>query len=267
MKKYLSFFRVRFLTGLQYRAAAAAGIATQFAWGFLSLLLYSAFYRAGYKDFPLPFESLSAYIWLQQAFLALFMIWFWDNDILEAVETGAVAYELCRPIDVYGMWYAKTAASRLSRAVLRCLPILLVAAFLPAPFRLTMPANITQFLCFLLSMLLGFLVVLAFSMLIYSAEFFTVSPQGLRIFTVALVDFCMGGLLPLPFFPKVLRTILELSPFGAMQNAPLLVYSGALSGPSLIQALSLQLFWLVALVLLGRTMIKKGLRRIVVQGG
>ena len=32
MKKYLSFFRLRFITGLQYRTAALAGIATQFFW-------------------------------------------------------------------------------------------------------------------------------------------------------------------------------------------------------------------------------------------
>ena len=35
MKKYLSFFRMRFLMGLQYRAAAAAGVVTQFTWGFM----------------------------------------------------------------------------------------------------------------------------------------------------------------------------------------------------------------------------------------
>lgn len=267
MKKYLSFFRVRFLTGLQYRAAAAAGIATQFAWGFLTLLLYSAFSRAGYDRFPLPFESLSAYIWLQQAFLALFAVWFWDNDILEAVETGTVAYELCRPADVYGMWFSKTGAARLSRAVLRCMPILLVAVFLPAPYGLTAPSGVLQLVCFCFSLILGFLVVLAFGMLIYGTEFFTVSPQGLRILAVALVDFCQGGLLPLPFFPKALRTVLEWSPFGSMQNAPLLIYSGYLSGEALVKTLALQVFWLVVLVLFGRALLKKGLRRIVVQGG
>lgn len=31
MRKYISFFRIRFINGLQYRAAAYAGIATQFA--------------------------------------------------------------------------------------------------------------------------------------------------------------------------------------------------------------------------------------------
>lgn len=44
MKKYLSFFRIRFINGLQYRAAAYAGVATQFAWGTLELLAFAAFY-------------------------------------------------------------------------------------------------------------------------------------------------------------------------------------------------------------------------------
>ena len=40
MKKYLSFFRLRFLMGLQYRTAALAGIVTQFAWGGMEILMY-----------------------------------------------------------------------------------------------------------------------------------------------------------------------------------------------------------------------------------
>ena len=47
MNKYLSFFRLRFVNSLQYRSAAFAGIATQFFWGLMELLLFSAFYRAG----------------------------------------------------------------------------------------------------------------------------------------------------------------------------------------------------------------------------
>ena len=43
MKKYWSFFRIRFLNGLQYRAAAYAGIATQFFWGVMLILMSRAF--------------------------------------------------------------------------------------------------------------------------------------------------------------------------------------------------------------------------------
>jgi ABC-2 type transport system permease protein len=133
MKKYFSFFKIRFIHGLQYRAAAYAGIATQFAWGGLTLLMFAAFYKTGASSFPMTFPELSSYIWLQQAFLALFMTWYFDNDIMNSIVTGNIAYELCRPIDLYVMWFLKNMAVRSSRAVLRCFPVLIIAFCLPVP--------------------------------------------------------------------------------------------------------------------------------------
>ena len=101
MRKYLSFFKIRLKNGLQYRAAAFAGIATQFAWGGMTLLMFWAFYQNGQNSFPMTFPKLSSYIWLQQAFLALFMAWYFDNDIFNAITSGNIAYELCRPVDIY----------------------------------------------------------------------------------------------------------------------------------------------------------------------
>ena len=47
---------MRFLMGLQYRAAAAAGVVTQFTWGFMELLVFRAFYQADASAFPMSFE-------------------------------------------------------------------------------------------------------------------------------------------------------------------------------------------------------------------
>lgn len=119
MKKYLSFFRIRFIAGLQYRAAAWAGMVTQVAWGSMTLLMFWAFYQGGKEQFPMTFSELSSYIWMQQAFLAMFMAWFFDNDLFESITTGSIAYELCRPCDLYTMWFIKNMAIRLSRTALR----------------------------------------------------------------------------------------------------------------------------------------------------
>ena len=45
--KYLSFFKLRFAVGLQYRFSAIAGLATQFFWGAMMLFLYEALYKNG----------------------------------------------------------------------------------------------------------------------------------------------------------------------------------------------------------------------------
>ena len=94
MKKYLSFFRLRFHTGLQYRAAALAGIVTQFVWGALAILAFNAFYRADADAFPMTFKATCSYIWLQQTFLALFAVWALENEIFEAIRKGDVVYEM-----------------------------------------------------------------------------------------------------------------------------------------------------------------------------
>ena len=267
MKQYVSFFRIRFLAGLQYRAAAWAGIATQFAWGGMNILLYWAFYQSGQNSFPMAFSQLSSYIWLQQALLAMYMTWFFDNDIFDSITSGSISYELCRPCDIYSMWFVKNMAIRLSRVVLRCLPILIVAAILPAPFGMGLPPDWSSALLFPISMILGFLVLIAFTMLIYISAFYTLSPTGIRILVTPALEFFCGAVIPIPFFPQWLQNILNVLPFASMQNTPFLIYIGHLDAPQATKSILLQLIWLVVLVAAGRLWMGKALKKVVVQGG
>jgi len=267
MRKYLSFFRIRFTAGLQYRAAAWAGVATQFAWGGLTILMYRAFYQSGGNHFPMEFADLSTYIWLQQSLLAMYMLWFFDNEIFESITSGSIAYELCRPCDLYTMWFVKNMAIRLSKAALRCLPILLVAVFLPQPYGMCAPAGWGAGIEALISMVLGFLVLIAFSMLIYISAFYTVSPMGMRILSASLTEFFAGAVIPIPFFPGWMQQIMNLLPFASIQSTPFLIYTGHFTAEAAWQSMGVQLIWLVVLVGAGHLLMRNALRRVVVQGG
>lgn len=253
--------------GLQYRAAALAGVVTQFVWGFMEILVYRAFYEADASAFPMEFEAMVTYVWLQQAFLAFFMAWMMENEIFDAIINGDIAYELCRPIGIYNMWFTRSVANRLSRAVLRCFPVLIVASFVPKPYGMVSPAGWMEFVMFLLTMLLGLLVTVSFCMLVYVLSFFTVSPAGLRMVFVSCVEFFSGAIIPLPFFPEPVRSIMELLPFAAMQNVPLRIYSGDLYGKEMAEAVLLQVFWLVALTLLGKGLCAVAEKQVRLQGG
>ena len=267
MKKYLSIFRIRFINVLQYRAAAAAGMATQFAWGFMEIFAFAAFYQANPATFPMEFSQTVSYIWIQQAFLALFMLWFWETDIAEAVTTGSIAYDMVRPLDLYYRWFSMAAANRLARAALRCAPILLVAFLIPPPYRLSLPPNLTQLGLFVLSSALSLGVVVSFSMLIYLSLFYTLSPIGMRLIFAAAADFLTGATIPLPFFPERVRVVVELLPFASMQNMPLRIYSGNIAGADAITGIALQVFWLLSLLLAGRLVMSRALKKVIVQGG
>lgn len=267
MKKYISLFKMRVLAGLQYRAAALAGIATQFAWGFMNILLYKAFYEANPAAFPMKMEELSAYIWLRQAFLAMFATWFYDKDILSMISDGSIAYELARPVDLYAIWFTRTVSVRISRAILRCLPILVIAFIVPSPYGMTLPKDVLSAVIFVFSMALSLVCVSAFGMLVYVMCCRTINSLGVRSVMSNLADFLSGGIIPMPFMPDALRKIAEYSPFGAMENLPFRIYSGNIAGAEMWKFLLLQVFWCAALILIGKVWMNLSLKKIVIQGG
>lgn len=267
MKKYISFLRMKFIAGVQYRAAAFAGILTQYAWGGMEILIYRCFYLENKADFPMQMQALSNYIWLQQGFLTLFAIWIFENEIFEMITQGNIAYELCRPCDLYYMWMFRGMGMRLSRVALRCIPVFVVAVFLPAPYGLKLPPTPEAAVLFLISGVLGFLNVMAFGMLIYISTFFTISVQGTRAFCVAAVDLLSGKVIPIPFLPDGVRQVVELLPFASMENAPLRIYGGDIAGAQAVQTILLQLFWFTVMTVTGKLLMQKALREVVVQGG
>ena len=264
MKQYLSLFRIRLVNGLQYRAAALAGLSTQFAWGFMEILAFSAFYRANPAAFPMEFSHLVSYVWIQQAFLSVIVPW-GGLSVSESIISGNIAYDLARPMDLYNRWFCETASYKASGFLLKCAPVLIAAFMLPEPYRLILPPSVPQLLMFLISVFLTLSVVTAYCLIDAGSVFYTMSRYNV-IFVIA-ADFFAGNYIPLPFFPESIRKIVELSPFGAMANMPLRIYSGDIAGTDAVVGIGLQLFWFIVLLLLGKGLIKKALRRVVTQGG
>ena len=174
---------------------------------------------------------------------------------------------MCRPIHIYSMWFARSVANRVSKALLRCAPILVVALFLPKPYQLMLPQDPMTLFLFLLTMILGTLVTVAIGVIIYTSCCFTISAQGIRIFYASACELLSGQIVPLPFMPEVVQRVLKVLPFAAMQNVPFRIYSGDLSGRAMAEAIFLQIFWLIVLVGVGWRFAKLAEKKLVVQGG
>lgn len=267
MKTYYSVLRLRLYNGMQYRAAAFAGLATQFFWGFMYIMIFEAFYSNATSMPPMSFTELVTYLWLQQSLLALIMLWFRDNELFQLITTGNIAYELCRPCDIYGFWYAKLIGQRLAAAMLRCYPILIVAFFLPEPYRMTLPPDIQSFLLFLTTLTLGLLLLVAISMLLYISVFITMSPVGSLLMFGVIGEFFAGLIIPIPLFPDWLQKIAYILPFRLTADLPFRVYSGHIPANEAIISIGVQIIWLLILIGFGKLALRGALRRVVVQGG
>lgn len=268
MRAYRAVFRLRLQMGMQYRIAALAGLCTQFFWGLMLIMLYDAFYSQSTASPSLSFDQLVTYLWLQQAFLTLIMLWFRDSELFNLITTGNIAYELCRPCNIYGFWFAKLVAQRVSAALLRSVPVLLIAStLLPATYRLALPQDARALALFAVALVLGLLVLVAVSMLIYISVFYTMSPTGSLLLFAVAGEFFAGMIIPIPLMPSWLQTIAYALPFRMSADLPFRIYSGHIPWNEALAGIGLQLLWLTGLTVGGTLWLKKALKRVVVQGG
>jgi ABC-2 type transport system permease protein len=262
LRPYAAVVSARFRALLQYRAAALAGVVTQLVWGLLRAQVFTAFYDAAPGPQPLSRAQVITYVWLGQALFALLPVQL-DADVRELVRRGDVAHELLRPVDLYGLWYARALATRTAPTLLRAVPLLVVARLF---LGLAPPASGAALAGWLLTLTGALLVGCAFMTLCTVLLVYTVSPDGVARWAPQLTYVLSGMVVPLPLLPGPARAVLERLPFRGMVDVPSRIYAGDPTLDPLLQ-FAQQLAWTAALVLVGRWLLARGLRRLEVQGG
>jgi ABC-2 type transport system permease protein len=270
-RPYCAIVSARFRMLLQYRSAAIAGLFTQAFFGLTLIMIYEAFYRsAAASARPMAFAQVVSYVWLAQALLA--MLPNVDADVRAMVRSGAVAYELCRPVDLYSLWYARAVAHRTAPAMLRAAPMAVFAMIgLPllglGEWRLAPPASLAAGAGFVAALVCALALACAISVLINISLLWTVSGDGIVMLAATAVSLLSGLVVPLPLLPDWSQPILRWLPFAGLADLPFRIYSGHIAAGSVAVVLGRQLAWTAALVALGRWLIGRGMRRMVVQGG
>ena len=266
MRGYISYFKSELLVGLQYKTSAIAGLMTQFFWGILFALVYEAFYAHTSID-NISFKELMCYVWLNQAFFSLIAPGVKDNQILEQIKNGTVAYELCRPYDLYWWWYLKHLAKRYAACILRCAPVIIFAFLIPYPYNLTLPVSLAAFALFMISLFLGSLITAGIGMIIQIIAFFTYNDKGITSLISIIQGLLQGFDIPLPLLPLIFLTLTEFLPFRLISDLSQRLYSGNISILYGLQSIILQIIWIIILIVGGKLMMKKALNKVSIQGG
>ena len=270
MTGYLAIIAARFRALLQYRAAALAGLFTQVFFGLVRIMILRAFYAASVAAAPISLPRVVTYVWLGQATLLL-VPWRTDEDVAEQINTGNVVYELTRPLDLYGVWFARSLAWRTAPVFLRMLPMFVVAMVivpLVAPgWELAPPPSAAAFVMWVACFAGAVLVSSALTALMNVTLMWTLTGDGIPMLVATCATMFGGLVIPLPLFPDWIKPVLYALPFAGMLDLPSRVFSGDISLAHAPWVLAHQLAWTLALVALGRWLLSRGVRRLVVQGG
>ena len=267
MSFYLSYFKLRFITSLQYKAQAIAGILTQIFFGFVFIMVYLAFYESNNNVDVMSLSELITYLWLGQAFFSLTYIYYRDNEIFNIIKNGNIAYELIRPRKLYFIWYFKILGVRLAGVLLRFLPVLVLAFLLPYPYKLSLPYNFISFILFIVTLFIGTLLVTSFICFYHILSLKLLNDKGIVVILCGIADIFSGGVVPIPFFPKYLKFIANILPFRYIFDLSYRVYSNNIGTNEALFGIVVQLLWFLIITLLGYILLNKILKKVIVQGG
>ena len=263
MRSYLSAFRLRRRMELQYRGAMLGGIVCQVTFGLILIALYRALYAS--KPQALPLEHVVTYVWLQQAFFRMLLAS--DPDLLDKIRTGSIAYDLCRPLSLYGFYYARIVAQKITGSLMRAVPMLVFAALLPEGWGIGLPATLPGLALSLIALVLGLLCVSAIENITMAFTMRTLDPRGIQTMLNLLMMTLSGNILPLTLFPDSWQRIITVLPYAQLLDAPIRLYTGDSPAGEAVRILLIQATWTLVLTALGMWLWSRHQKRIVLQGG
>ena len=261
--KYLSLVLIALQRAIAYRGSLFISLFANLIWVAVLYYLWRTVFAGRSQLAGFGWDEMRTYIVVAYAVDSL-ITFYSVLRLVNYVRTGEIAVDLMRPIDFLLAQLALTFGAALVEGLLGGVLALVVGVMLVG---IALPVSTTAALLFFASVWLGFLIKYLVSFLVMLLCFRLLNAVGLVWTQTALLNLLSGALIPLQFFPGWLRTIALAAPFSGIVNTPVLIYLGKLQGLALVQALALQVIWVVALWTMARLLWGPSVRALEIQGG
>ena len=265
MRLYWELARRGYRRYAAYPGATYAGLFTNVVFGFLIAYILLAVYEQADVIGGYDVRDAIAYVWISQGLLTVVGIFgpvWWELG--RRVQTGDVATDLQRPLDVQRAELAQDFGRAGYQAVWRAVPQFLLGLLF---FELTVPPELGRWLLFAVSVGLAILVSFGVRFLVNLWSFWLLDYRGPVLLMIAVNLVLSGAIMPLAFFPGPFDTLARLTPFASMLQAPVDIYVDEPLSGSAAAVLALQASWALALYGAGRLVLATGTRKLVIQGG
>ncbi len=268
LRAYAAIVRIYLRNNSQYRLGMWFKLLTNIFWGYVGTVIVHVYYKYGFgAPSDLTMGQAVSMIWLMQIAINLLPGFGVDLIVWNGINKGDVGIDLLRPLGVYGYWYSRAFAGKVSQFMLAVVPVGAAALLVPGELGLGAPASVPHLAACLVTLFTGLFLSCACINLSYAMCMDAGMGPAPANILMTLMQILAGGYLPLQLWPDAMQKILYYQPFAAMGDLPLRFYVGAADTADIWVVLLIQLVWGVALGLAGRAWIGRNARKIVIQGG
>lgn len=264
VRTYLELVRAGFARQANYRLAMLAGLVTNIVFGFIrAAILFAAVDSAGGTLGGYTTGTISSYVWLSQGLLGCIEL-SGRAEIGDRVRTGDVAIDFTRPVDLQTWHLAEDMGRAAYTLIPRGLPSVLIGAL---TLGLVLPDTVLPYVLGVVSIVLGVAISFYGRYAVNILGFWLMDTRGARTLYIVTSGFLAGLYVPVSLFPHWLHTVAYCTPFPSILQTPINVISGRTDSVESLQAVAMQVGWVVAVCLLGRWLTSAGRRKLVLNGG
>lgn len=263
MRVYLEVARRAFARQSTYRAAVVAGVFTNTVFGFMIAYVLLAVYGGRPEINGFTAADAVTFTFVSQGLI--FLRDSGDFEQANRIASGDVVIDFYRPVDYQGYWGAVEAGKvgflLLGRGIA---PFVIAKLWFD---EISLPPEWWMWPAFLVSLALAVAITLSYRFLLQSLAFWLLDVRGPNQIGSVLAMFFGGAFVPLFLFPPALLAVARVLPYPAMLQWPVEVFLGARTGGDLAVIYAAQVFWVVVMAGLARSVVARATRKVVVQGG
>jgi ABC-2 type transport system permease protein len=264
VRLYLEVTRRTFRRMTTYRSATFAGVFTNTVFGFLLAYVMVAVFQQRNTIGTFDLTDALTFTFVAQGMAMVVGAFGSDSDISDRIKSGDVIIDLYRPIDYQAYWAADSYGKAIFYAIFRGIPPFVIGAL---AFHLRLPDTLGNWLAFIATITVAVAVAFAWRFLLQCSAFWLLDVRGPNQLGMMFAMFFSGMFISTVFFPPWLATIGRFLPFASMVQVPGETFLGKHTGLDLVVVLASQLAWALVLLAVGRLVVRRAMRRVVVQGG
>lgn len=262
MHTYIAFASTSFQKHLAYRINHFLTVGAHLVFAYISVFLWAALFGGRDQVEGFKLQEMITYLCLSETIAAATMLYA-GYEIQERIRTGGIATDFMKPINYQGQIMAVMTGEAVYRLLANALPVFIVMGL---SFDLRFP-QLHTVPFFLLSLFFAFLISAAFRYILGISAFYLFETTGINRIYLGISYLFAGYGIPLPFYPDLMRKIVEVTPFQCLNYIPVSIYLEKMTGDALVQGLMTQAIWSLVLIGIGTLMTESARRKLVVQGG
>jgi ABC-2 type transport system permease protein len=262
MRAYVEFAKKKFINNMVYKFDYVMGIIDTLILFVTFNCIYKALYGTSSEIDGITFSMVSTNFILS---LGLSNAFSFDDHFLEnKLRDGSIVNEFVKPVNFVLRMLAENLGDSIFKVCFNFIPtLILVICFT----KLEKPAGVLEFILFMLSIILGYLILWNLNVIVQMCAFWVFNNWGIAIIKNLLVNVLSGAMLPLWFMPEGVMKIIKYTPFDSIYFTPIKIFLGQMKGNEIVYNFGRQFIWIVILYLIGNALWEKGQRKLIVQGG